>query len=107
MGDFQEVPIRDEACLEVSTNGLDLITQIIAPDILRAKINQLDMMYDHVESINPTFASYLIKPTDVINTFMSDGFEGVMNTFKEKGDNIRGSIPKDQPSILEHLSMAS
>jgi len=65
------------------------------------------MIYDHVESINPTFASYFLKPTDVINTFMTEGLEGVATQFKQKGENIKSSIPKDQPSFFEHLGMAT
>jgi len=77
LGDYQEVPIRDEACLEVSTNGLDLLTQIFAPDILRHKMDQLDSLYDHVESLNPTFASYFPKPAEIMDTFVTDGVSGV------------------------------
>lgn len=104
MGNYQQVPIRDSSCLELSTNGIDLLTQVFAPEVLRSKINQLDTLFDHVDSINPEFASYFVKPTDLVNTFMTDGVEGVVETLAEKKEKIGGAMPHHEHGILGSMA---
>ena len=92
-GNFDHVPVRNEACLGLSTNGADMLGKVFAPEILRAKIAQLDFLYDHVEMLNPTFASYFIKPTDLINTFAKDGITGVAEAVTGKKDHFLSKTP--------------
>jgi len=91
-GDFDKVAVNDDACLEVETNTLEMITHAIAPDIVRTKIQQLDFLYDHVESMNPTLAGYMIKPTDMINTAATQGFGALVDQISDKVDNFMGNV---------------
>lgn len=47
-GSYKEVPLSEEACLDLPTNGIDFMALQFAPEILRAKVNQLDSLYDYV-----------------------------------------------------------
>ena len=38
-GSYKEVPVREEACLELPTNGLDFMALQFAPEILRNKVD--------------------------------------------------------------------
>ena len=91
-GDFDQVPVNNEACLEVETNTLEMVTQAIAPDIVRTKIRQLDFLYDHVESMNPTLAGYMMKPTDMINTAATEGFGALFDQISDKVDSFMDNV---------------
>ena len=72
-GKYSEVPVREESCLELDTNALDFLAKGMAPQIIKGKINQLDTLYDHIETVNPTLPNYLIKPSDAIEVLKKDG----------------------------------
>lgn len=72
-GKYSEVPVREESCLELDTNAIDFLAKGMAPQIIKGKINQLDTLYDHIETVNPSLTNYLIKPSDAIQVLKQDG----------------------------------
>ena len=87
-GNYKDVPIDETKCLEISTNGIDFMAMSFAPEILRAKVNQLDQLHEYVDTINPKLASYVMKPSDMISTFTNEGFMGLANKLGEHKDRI-------------------
>ena len=87
-GDFKHLDVNNKACVGLQTNGADLLGRMFAPEIIRGKIQQLDFLYDHVESINPTFASYFVKPTDLIQKFSNEGLAGVSGILGHRAEHI-------------------
>lgn len=77
---------------------------MFAPDILHRKLNQLDTLFDVIEGINPELSSYIIKPTDLINTFMSDGPSGVIAAFTNRAGKLKEGMPEMPNSIMPTLT---
>lgn len=90
-GKYDKVDVNEEQCMEISTNGLDFLGRVFAPEIIRTKMEQLDQLYDHVHHYNPKFASYFMKPADIVDTFNSQGFRGVIS---QVGGKFRKFISK-------------
>lgn len=92
-GSYKEVPLSEEACAELPTNGIDFMALQFAPEILRAKVNQLDSLYDYVDSVNPNFASYIMKPSSVLDAYKTGGVAGMVEAFGERKDNFMKGVP--------------
>jgi hypothetical protein len=100
-GKFDKVDVNDEACMEISTNGLDFFGAMFAPEVIRLKMRQLDTLYDHVHHFNPKFASYFMKPADIVDTFNKEGLSGVTSKLGEKTERFLSKTPlKDIGSAL-------
>jgi len=97
-GRFDKVNVNDDACMEILTNGLEFFGQMFTPEILRTKMKQLDMLYDRVHEYNPKFASYFIKPADVVDTFNKEGMIGVTTKFGDKTKRFMSKTPFGSPS---------
>lgn len=99
-GNFNTVPVNDEACIEISTDGLDFMGKFFQPEILRVKVQQLDYLYDHVESVNPKFANYFMKPSTIIDSIGTDGFASTFEKFEDKVRFFLSKTPfKDSSSF--------
>jgi hypothetical protein len=92
-GKYKEVPLSEEACLDLPTNGIDFMALQFAPEILRAKVNQLDSLYDYVDSVNPNFASYIMKPSSVLDAYKTGGVSGMVEAFGERKENFMKGVP--------------
>jgi hypothetical protein len=92
-GMYKEVPVSEDACLDLPTNGIDFMALQFAPEILRNKVNQLDSLYDYVETVNPSFASYIMKPSAVMDAYKSGGVAGMVEAFGERKDKFMKGVP--------------
>jgi hypothetical protein len=92
-GAYKPVPVREEACLDLPTNGIDFMALQFAPEILRSKVDQLDSFYDFIESRNPAFASYIMKPTAIFEAYKTGGMTGLMDALNERKERFMQGIP--------------
>jgi len=52
-GNTKDVPIDESKCLEIGTKGIDFMAMSFAPEIMRAKVSQVDQVHEFVEKMNP------------------------------------------------------
>lgn len=106
-GKYDQVVVNEDQCIEISTNGLDFLGRVFAPEIIRTKMEQLDQLYDHVHHYNPKFASYFMKPADIVDTFNTDGVHGVVSKLGSKFNKFISKTPfgskDDALAAFNHL----
>lgn len=60
------------------------------------------MLYDHVEMVNPTFASYFMKPTDMFKTLTTEGLSALTSKLGAKTSSFMSNVNKGD-QIMQHL----
>lgn len=52
----------------------------------------LDGMYDYLEEFSPEFASYFMKPSEIVNIATDEGVEALASKVGDKLESLFGSI---------------
>ena len=57
------------------------------------------MLYDHVEMVNPTFASYFMKPTDMFQTLKNEGLSALTSKLGAKTSDFMSKTSGGQEFV--------
>mmetsp|Transcript_11074 Transcript_11074/g.18539 ORF Transcript_11074/g.18539 Transcript_11074/m.18539 type:complete len:158 (+) Transcript_11074:1830-2303(+) len=96
-GKFEQAEANEQACLRISRNSRDFISNLLRPEALKNTLFKFDSAFDVLEATNPSLASYLVKPSSLIDSYRASGFKGVQETLIERKDNFMSNV---NPEVL-------
>lgn len=67
---------------------MNKLSQIFAPDFITNHIKTADDYHDLVSGVNPLLSEYVMRPSDMLELFKNEGFEGLGKELKEKSDSF-------------------
>ena len=63
--------------MKIEGNLSEIISKLLVPEFYTDSLKKFDTLYDRLKMVNPAIADLLIKPSDLADTFKSEGFDAV------------------------------
>lgn len=92
-GDYKQIPVNELACGNITANSTELLSlSSLLPDKLSGKLQGLDQAFGFLEAVNPDIATYLMKPSELLETATTQGIDALVTQLGDKFDKLFGSV---------------
>jgi hypothetical protein len=87
-GNYEKIKINEASCLKTDSNFSGMLSKLLVPEFYQKNLAKFDYLYDAVNMLNPQIASYLIRPSEILDTVTSQGISGLQKKVFDKRDHI-------------------
>lgn len=86
-GNFEKVKINEASCLKLDTEQLSKM-DLVVPELFIKNLGSYEYLYNTVNDLSPQMASYLIRPSEILDTLTSKGIEGLQKMLLDQRADI-------------------